>query len=274
MQIFVKIQSSRIVVVEAAPSDTIQTVIARAFQKVGVGEPPGNERLVIDRGTLRLRWLEQTISDYGIQAESTLTVRILPPDDSVGDASVIPKLQAFLRSSAGELHPQEFTFIGLGCFDHGHGLESIKRQQCPDALLEYCIARRVDLNIILIDPGFDAEETSPQIYDQPGWVHLLSEEGGKIRRYKYAPATSAGACDVWITVFATKIPEYGSALVTRGKVIAGIDVHDLFRSVIRGKAAGACLVCGNFYSHPTDKGQFFTLGSEDVVTAAGFEANP
>jgi len=271
MQLFVRIGGGDRIPVEVKPGDTIRAVIDKA------GAPPGDERLTVtySLGAMSkpIANLKATVDDYNLQAHTTLIVTILPGADSVGDSEVQKLLQQFLRICAGELGPGEITFIGVGSYDHGHGEASIKRQQCPDALLTYCVRNGCDLNIILIDSGFGSQQEKPsQIYHLGGWVLTAEEHKGRIRQYMYAPAAAARACDIWLTVFATDIPEYANQLSGQGKTIATIHLPSTFSMLGSSQHARSCLICGNFYT--TDSSQYFTLGSKAAIEGAGFKVNP
>lgn len=271
-RIFVKFQGEEHIELTADPADTFRSVIELAYQQIRphLVLPPHDQLKVsyngkvVSKGTLSL-------GDLNVQAYKTILVELPIALEDVPTDNVLTRLQAFLRLSAGELGPDEMTFIGIGCFDHGHGEDSIRRQQCPDSLLDYCIRQRVDLNVILVDPGFAATSGAyRQIYDLPGWRLQFSEEGGRIRQYSYTPAVAASACDVWLTVFATGIAEYTLELASQGKFVGGISIPDVFAAAGSSSHPHACVISGNFYHTPLDPSQYFTRGSQQVVAAAGF----
>lgn len=270
--VFVKFQGEEHVEVTADPSNTFRSVLEQAYQRVRphVALPPDDQLRVSYNGKLVSKG-SLTLGDLNVQAYKTILVELPMRLEDAPIDHVLGKLQAFLRLSAGELGSKEMTFVGIGCFDHGHGEDSIKRQQCPDALLGYCIRRRVDLNVILVDPGFaDTTGTYRQIYDLPGWRLQFTEEDGRIRQYSYAPAVAAGACDIWLTVFATGIAEYTLELAGQGKIVGGISIPDVFAAAGGSSHPEACVISGNFYHTPLDPSQYFTRGSQQVVAAAGF----
>jgi len=271
-KVFVKFQGEEHVEVTADPSDTFRSVLEQAYQQVRphVALPPDDQLRVSYNGKVVFKG-SLTLGDLNVQAYKTILVELPTRLEDAPTDNVLGKLQAFLRLSAGELGPDEMTFIGIACFDHGHGEDSIKRQQCPDSLLGYCIRQRVDLNVILVDPGFaDTSGTYRQIYDLPGWRLQFTEEDGRIRQYSYAPAVAASACDVWLTVFATGIAEYTLELASQGKFVGGISIPDVFAAAGGSNHPHACVISGNFYHTPLDPSQYFTRGPQQVVAAAGF----
>lgn len=274
-RIFVRFQGEEHVEVTANHDDTFRSVLEQAYKQVRPHSvlPPDEQLKVSYNGKVVLKG-SLTIGDLNVQAYKTILVELPVRLEDAPVDGVLGKLQAFLRISAGELGRDEMTFIGIACFDHGHGEDSIKRQQCPDSLLEYCIRQRADLNVILIDPGFaDTSGVYRQIYDLPGWRLQFMEEVGRIRQYSYAPAVAANACDVWLTVFATSIAEYTLELAGQGKFVGGISISDVFAAAGGADHPHACVISGNFYHTPLDRSQYFTRGSQQVVAAAGFTYN-
>lgn len=273
--IFVKFQDEKHVELAAGPDATFRSVVEQAYRQLRPHDelPPDDKLKIFYDGKLVAK-TTLTLGDLNVQAYKTISVELPARREDAPIDNVLAKLQAFLRLSAGELGSDEMTFIGIGCFDHGHGEDSIKRQQCPDSLLQYCIRQRVDLNLILVDPGFaDTSGRFRQIYDMPGWRLQFVEEGGRIRQYSYTPAVAAGACDVWLTVFATGIAEYTLELAGQGKLVGGISLPDVFAAAGGPHHPGACVISGNFYLTPPDSSQYFTRGSQQAIAAAGFIHN-
>lgn len=274
MQVFVKINDQSSIIIEVTLQSKVRELVALAFnKKFPDTQIPQDERIKV-RYQNRALQLDVTLQEYNLQKDTTFSVYILPSQNSMIDREVENGLHKFLHVTATEANSNEITFIGVGSYDNGHAdIESIQRQQCPLTLLNYCLDNRVDLNIILIDPGFGTEASHPpQIYHSGDWALLHKELNGKIRQYKHQPAVTRGACDIWLTTFATGIAEYRADLLKQGTVIANIDLPNLF-SII-SKLQNACLICGNFYASPTEDSQFFTLGDEQLIMAAGFKVNP
>ena len=192
------------------------------------------------------------------------TLNISPRE--VKNRAVEEKLQAFLRICASEIGPRELTFIGVGCFDNNHNRAAALRQQCPPALLECCLRERIDLNIILIDPGFEDEEAdSYQACGLGGWLPTFQEEDGKVRQYMQQTALAGSRCDMWMTVFAIPVDEY--LTFDKSKTVAGVNVAQAFSAV--GSHEACALVCGNFYSEADPP--YFTRGDEALLARAGFK---
>lgn len=270
MQVFAKVNDNKTIMLEVTGDQTVKALVTQALNKKYPGMAIPSDECILVRYLNRELVLNATLASCNLQEETTFSILLRPAQNSLIDNEVLRDLQRFLHVAAAETTPNEITFIGVGSYDHGHhDPESITRQQCPSALLEHCLENRVDLNIILIDPGFKTDSViPPQVYHSGEWALLHEELGGKIRQYKHTTAVTRRACDIWLTTFATGIAEYGSNL----KVVATINLPTLFAAVT--SYSGTCLICGNFYASPTDKSQFFTLGDDQTIVATGFEVNP
>lgn len=140
---------------------------------------------------------KKTVGELGIKKEDTIHVRLgsLRLGSSSDDyCEYDPAVEPLLRDSLEKLSKSEkraagVIFIGLGCFDHGHGdNESIRRQQCPELVLTRCKEKRLPLTIILIDKDFGRDTTDPQIYDiDESWKIKMVNKQDKIlfRKFKY-----------------------------------------------------------------------------------------
>ena len=182
------------------------------------------------------------------------------------DLESLGKLQAFLRICASEVGPREVTFVAVGSYDNGHGRESTLRQQCPPRLLACCLERRIDLNIILIDPGFAKPDSDAgQACSLGGWVKTHEEEGGKIRQYMNQTALAGRRCDMWMTIFGIPVDEY--LTFDKSKVVGGVNLEATFSAVLQHE--DCALICGNFYSEAIP--QYFTRGDARLLAAAGIE---
>ena len=275
MQVFAKVNDNGIITLEVTADDTVQELAAQAFKKQYPERPvPPNDQIRVDYLHQSSLKLNLQLREYNLQKETTFQIKILPPKGILIDQDVTAGLQRFLYVAATEANENEITFIGVGSYDNDHGSrDSVQRQQCPDTLLAHCIDNNIDLNIILIDPGFKTESRHPpQIYHSGHWALMHNDMGGKIRQYKYQPAVTRRACDIWLTTFATVIAEYTNDLKNQGTVIATVDLPTAFAAVAR--MSGACLICGNFYGSPTDESQYFTLGDDQTIKATGFVVNP
>jgi len=262
MKIFVQVNGKLHDEMDVDGDSTIEAVLAMAM-------PAG----VPDHATVSYRGKayanrKLTLHQINFQQHQKLIVdfAVGPTIDPDMPATVVDSLRAFLRVSAAELSEREIVFIGVGSYHHSNREDLIRQQQCPASLLAYCLDNGVDLNVILIDRGFASGPSTGarQIYDLGGWDQLESEQDGQVRRYAYSPARVARACDVWLTVFCTHVPEYrGEGLSSRGTVIAGLSLPSLFSGIDQ---RGGTLVCGNFYTMSPD--QYFTLGTVPVLRGA------
>ena len=110
--------------------------------------------------------MDVTLGDLGIKPNSTFTVTRAPlmADLESRDAISLLKRDLGALSDAAAKSPT-LIFIGVGCHDKGHADDpgSVKRQQCPDALVKYCRENKTRLAVVLVDSGFDqpSKSTAP-----------------------------------------------------------------------------------------------------------------
>lgn len=246
MQIFIRSeQNGRTRTLEVESSDLIVEVKQRFIDKVEV-----EEGYSIPSERIRFRYggkvLEDndTIGQWNIQKESTIMFITLlgNPFPPTYDAGVKPILMQDL-TNLGQVHEAQFVFIGLGSYDNGHdeGISSVKRQQCPDAVLEICRQKGWKLRVILVDRAFTASPLSgaPQIYNVDAnwqWKEELDQEEGKVRHFTYKDH------DFQLCTYATNIykAEYNGTV----KTIAGVTLSQLAEEIVNH---GGCIVVGNFF---------------------------
>ncbi len=236
MQIFIKgLDGKTVTINDVEPGTTILEVKEAFVQKVGIP----------DAGVIRLIYAgkepsdESTLADSGIKSESTLhaaiNLGVKPKYDPVTKFALRRRLEVLSNKKC-------FLFIGLGCFDNGHGEWSIRRQQCPPYVLRICQQRNLRLNIILVDPGFKSPPgtDSPQIYDIDKWIMQYELWGDKVRHF----FSSEGPHK--LSTYSTPIDteEYAGSRLT----LAGIDLTELADSIA---SSGGCFVAGNFYDEST-----------------------
>ncbi|HEU5229540.1 MAG TPA: ubiquitin-like domain-containing protein [Ktedonobacteraceae bacterium] len=264
MQIFIKlvrekVAESKVYELNIHPGATIaqlkQQIVSDIDTSISVGQITllnhTNKPLTVD---------EATLQDYNVQSNNTLEAQIS------GGPSYNPQVEPILKqdliSLAKEKAPQ-FVFITIGSYDNGHleGVASIKRQQCPDALLMVCKSKGWKLRILLIDDGFIAPPSSKalQIYDvDKDWKLEKEIEKGLVRCYQHKGG------DFQLCTYATKVRdnEYGGV----EKTLAGVDIlKDLAPAVVQN---GGCIVVGNFYLATTKP--HLALGDKQVLKELGY----
>ncbi|HEY8505426.1 MAG TPA: ubiquitin-like domain-containing protein [Gemmataceae bacterium] len=202
-----------------------------------------------------------TVADYKIPNPATVYYRItLPPDQY--DPDVKPILNKDLRALKAETR-RVFVFVGIGSSSENpsNTPETIKRQQCPDAVRDYCRQQQIPLRVLLIDPGFQSDANERQVYKiDTKWVSQgQPEAGGKVRRYQY----SESGTDFSLTAYGTKVQpdEYGGKRLE----IAGVNLEELVKA-IEGNRGFA--VIGNFYGRETKP--HVCGGDSEVLAQLGY----
>lgn len=271
MQIFVKWVDGKTKTVDVESTDTIAEVKEKLKEKLD--QVPDNIRLVFQGRSLEDG---KTLAQCNIVNESTLMG--VPFFDPI-DKAVCTELRGDLQAIYDHLEDRYVVFIGVASFDNNHGKESIKRQQCPDALFTFCAKNSFGLTILLIDPGFigAVESSSPQIYSivQQGWDgRPVTFVNNKVRSFKSVVADHTKR-DFHVVTYATAIPEYDliNSVNDRYKICK----WDLRQFELRMKEKSfedCCVISGNFFQERTNKSQYITLGNQKIAAQCGFIPNP
>jgi len=231
MQIFIKgIGSKTIIIEDVGPGTTIREVKEEYVRKLGILNADSIKlfygvKLLIDGSTFGF---------YQIEADSELHAKVKreePRYDPVTKFALRRRLEVLFNKRC-------FLFIGLGSYDHGHGEETIRRQQCPPYVLSICRERKLSLNIILVDSEFKTLSSygCPQIYDiEKRWKLKYVLWGNKVRHFMW------GMHKLSTYTTSIKTEEYGGTRLT----LAGINLIALATSI---SESGGCFVSGNFYS--------------------------
>jgi hypothetical protein len=223
----------------------------------------------VDIGTLGLN------SGDGLQA-------VVGPGTSMGtSASAAPArpqydvaVQKVLARDLIYLSGQERTFVFVGIGSHSGSVDptSIKRQQCPDAVVEACAAAGLQLQLVLIDSLFGGRLPGAQLYDiDAGWQPEPPAWGDpfpKVQRYRHSGTGTQ------LVTYMTTIPVAEYAIASRpldeasangpGRMLAGIDLAEVgYHLAVRQGG----LVAGNFY--PADIAPYCVAGAPDLLTAIG-----
>lgn len=230
MQIFVKTTEGKTLTLEVESANTIGEVKKLISDKTGIPQNAFHLR----SGTKPFAKEAATLQDCGIHKEQTL-IMYAARQPVRYDEDVKPLLKKNILELIEQADSANtFILVCLGCYDHDHGDDSIKRQQCPVGLLEACRSAGYQLRILLVDSGFD-DGDFPQIYDiDTNWECQGKQADGKVVRYKYADGNAQ------LFTFATQVlpGEYGGALLT----LADVDLDESFPDKTK-----SCLVVGNFY---------------------------
>ncbi len=116
------------------------------------------------------------LTDYDIRNGSSVSIFITTSIKPYRDAGLARHLTDLLRTLLRQ-KGRRIIFIGIASYDHGHGKESIHRQQCPGDIFSYCHINDVSLTVILIDTAF-VGRGSNQIYDiDRGWKLFQEVDG-------------------------------------------------------------------------------------------------